>query len=805
MQDVKLKETSLAVNKVIEGVQALCTDLSDGEFLQTVDDNNPSASLSGRLLNDWASSLDNEKQKVINLEMVLAVVGTIKAGKSTTINAIVGCEILPNRNLPMTTLPTLIRHMPGKTEPLLIFANHGPVDELVSVVRQTLNDHLNWEDKHSPNRSVKMLAQCIRHNDFTPFMDHYHGQGDIFEFLNQLNDLFRLAVCLGISPPYEKYENINDLPVIEVEFQHLQGIQTGNVGRFSILDTPGPNEFGQSESLKAVFCNQLKRASAVALVLDYTQLGSESEHEVRLQVNQISHQLSDRLYVLVNKFDQRDRRSMDATQTIDYVQNNILGSMVDKQRVFPLSARMALLAHRAMQELDEKGQLSEKDDWAVDFCEEAFGRRWRNYLDNPEEIHEAAVESWKESGFVAPVDQVIKATCVSAASSSLQSALDRIRSYTQIVSDCITSRVGALDTDADQLMRIISQIENDIESIRTIRVSVMNMLDEQISHIGELIQTLYRDHVNNLLQTMTHLFYEGKRQEQVKKEQNLQREAAIKQAQCGKFARLAIELRRKLAPQRKKIRVDVLQFDPENPVIEFSNILDANGHLNRITMALNRCYQLFKTQLESSINEGIGRFCDQIGQDVGDSLNQSLAQIHQRLGTDGFSMQFQLPKLETRQIEVDFTRLLHKRIERKERKETVNRRKKGMWGGVCKLFGTNDFGWQSCSVNRGYYTLDMQQIGHEVMSSLKTMEKSALSMRDLYIKEQMQPQLNQSISELELYLQRIYGQLQKGLSDQRQTCDEQEKIRQEFDEFSGRCELILASIRQLQSVLGAVC
>lgn len=78
-------------------------------------------------------------------------------------------------------------------------------------------------------------------------------------------------------------------------------------------------------------------------------------------------------------------------------------------------------------------------------------------------------------------------------------------------------------------------------------------------------------------------------------------------------------------------------------------------------------------------------------------------------------------------------------------------------------------------------------------------------MRDLYIKEQMQPQLNQSISELELYLQRIYGQLQKGLSDQRQTCDEQEKIRQEFDEFSGRCELILASIRQLQSVLGAVC
>lgn len=45
---------------------------------------------------------------------MLAVVGTMKAGKSTTINAIVGQEILPNRNRPMTSVPTLIRHVPGK-------------------------------------------------------------------------------------------------------------------------------------------------------------------------------------------------------------------------------------------------------------------------------------------------------------------------------------------------------------------------------------------------------------------------------------------------------------------------------------------------------------------------------------------------------------------------------------------------------------------------------------------------------------------------------------------------------------------
>ncbi len=50
--------------------------------------------------------LNNELRKISRLEMVLAIVGTMKAGKSTTINAIVGTEVLPNRNRPMTALPT---------------------------------------------------------------------------------------------------------------------------------------------------------------------------------------------------------------------------------------------------------------------------------------------------------------------------------------------------------------------------------------------------------------------------------------------------------------------------------------------------------------------------------------------------------------------------------------------------------------------------------------------------------------------------------------------------------------------------
>ena len=70
---------------------------------------------------EWQDILKDEIKKVEKLEAVFAVMGTVKAGKSTTINAIVGAEILPNRPEPMTTYPTLICHKSGQTEPVLFF------------------------------------------------------------------------------------------------------------------------------------------------------------------------------------------------------------------------------------------------------------------------------------------------------------------------------------------------------------------------------------------------------------------------------------------------------------------------------------------------------------------------------------------------------------------------------------------------------------------------------------------------------------------------------------------------------------
>ncbi len=254
--------------------------------------------------------LNNELRKISRLEMVLAIVGTMKAGKSTTINAIVGTEVLPNRNRPMTALPTLIRHTPGQKEPVLHFSHVAPIDCLIQQLQQRLRDcdikHLT--DVLEIDKDMRALMQRIENG--VAFEKYYLGAQPIFHCLKSLNDLVRLAKALDVDFPFSAYAAIEHIPVIEVEFVHLAGLES-YPGQLTLLDTPGPNEAGQPH-LQKMLNQQLARASAVLAVLDYTQLKSISDEEVREAILAVGQSVP--LYVLVNKFDQQDRNSDDADQ-----------------------------------------------------------------------------------------------------------------------------------------------------------------------------------------------------------------------------------------------------------------------------------------------------------------------------------------------------------------------------------------------------------------------------------------------------------------------------------------------------------
>ena len=431
--------------------------------------------------------------------MVLAVVGTMKAGKSTTINAIVGREILPNRNRPMTALPTLIEHAPGQKTPVLYFEKRQPISELIKKLKEK-NKKLNPKSRQEMLDGDSDLQDALQKLRQThSIAEAYQGEKAIFDFLAWLNDLVRLAKKFDIPFPYQEYSSVNDLPRIKIEFFHLQGVGEPGSGTFTILDTPGFNEEGQADDLFPVMSNQISKATAVLAVMDYTQMGSEADGKLREQIRKSVRGAKGHLFVLVNRFDQKNTNSMDEQKTKEYVSKTLLSGDVSEEFIFPVSAYQALLSKRAECTFSEKGCLSMNDsastEWITDFANQAFGTVWQEERVKDGQIMnpEAGFKNlWKKSKFDAPKKEVIQFVYQQAAFFTLQGTVRILLESAAWMEREISARLIMQDMDPKILEDMINRTQICIEK-----------LDRQSREIRDEFSVRGKDNINTIMHGFT--------------------------------------------------------------------------------------------------------------------------------------------------------------------------------------------------------------------------------------------------------------------------------------------------------------
>lgn len=510
--DVTRKEVIRLIKEQKQGVfQRL---LQTPDFFQGQQDQQ--RNLSGENIQQWTEILKGEAYKAERLEVAFAVVGTMKAGKSTTINAIVGTEILPNRNQPMTTLPTIIRHCPGKKEPELTFANPKPFNELLENLHDKLKmvEKLDQLDKLAfcATEDGKELVKIILSGSLREIRQSYKGHEEIFGFLKGVNDIWRLCntedIMLDVNKYLAQYTEIQHFPAIEVEFSHLRDQDhTKNLGSIALIDTPGPNEAGQT-FLKHIMKEQLEKASAVLAVLDYTQLNAEADAEIRKSLEEISNVTGNRLFVLVNKYDQKDRHGMENETLRSYVAKQLFEGRLTQEHVFPVSSKYSYLANRALNELNMNGRLPnyKLNPWVEDFGQLALGACWESEIEDAAEVKNRATKLWKTSLFDQPLTEIIKKGCENAAIMSLKSAIAKMLDYDKKIIENIQFRLNALNTDIKVIEDNILSLEKNVSLIKDANEDVRQVIDynakllqqkigqafdESEEHITREIQRLY--------------------------------------------------------------------------------------------------------------------------------------------------------------------------------------------------------------------------------------------------------------------------------------------------------------------------
>ncbi|EHS3219728.1 dynamin family protein [Escherichia coli] len=649
--------------------------------------------------------LEGEQIKTARREMVLAVVGTMKAGKSTTINAIVGQEILPNRNRPMTSVPTLIRHVPGKTEPVLHLEHIQPVRNLLIRLQEKLATPAGQQVAQTLQQTgdTRELLDILADDGW--LQNEYHGEDEIFTGLASLNDLVRLAAAMGTEFPFDEYAEVQKLPVIDVEFSHLVGMDACQ-GTLTLLDTPGPNEAGQPQ-MEVMMRDQLQKATAVLAVMDYTQMNSKADEEVRKELNAIADVSAGRLFVLVNKFDEKDRNGDGADTVRQKVPAMLNSDVLPATRVYPGSSRQAYLANRALHELRKTGALPADEAWVDDFVREAFGRMKKEHICKDSElVTEGATELWEGSLIDKLITEVIQSSHSRAAALAVDSAAAKLMQNAENVSEYLSLRHQGLQQSIQSLQVHITSLLADIQEIEKCQNQVTGDVKIAMDNINTKTRELLTGVCTSLEEALNDYFRSGKRKEQ----QMLEEENSAQPRERNAFAFFHDIFG--TGNQHDRMR----DFDPDSPEIKFSDRREALKLMTQIESTVASLHREAEAQFRPEL-EKIVRGIETGFRGTALYATENIAgRINARLEDEGFTVKISFPAVSQLQTRIAVKTNLSALMEERTETVTRRRRKDSFIGKICGWIGTKEWGWENYNVDVSRSVININKVRKEVMS-----------------------------------------------------------------------------------------
>ena len=735
-------------------------------------------------------TLDNERKKLENLEFVISIVGTVKAGKSTTINAIVGQDILPNRSDPMTTLPTLVTHKEGQIEPSLTMPKYKVLNNFLKKVREELRNDKKTENaiflKHSHGKEiVKELSK----KDFE-FRNSYKNREEIFEFLKTLNDLMRLAKDLGLKPPYSEFEKIDELPRIEVEFYYLKNMKNVHNAKLSLLDTPGPDEFGHSEELKNIFTTQLKQSSAIMLVMDYTVINNEGAGKAREEIKEIQKLIEkDHLFILANKFDERTSKDPNYEQTKQNISKSMFNETIKENNIFPLSSKWAYLVNLAKREIELNGKIDKNLSWAEDFGDEILGRKWESKIEDNKEVEECCIEAWQDSYFEEPLNKIIIHGYSNTTFKSLSSVLHKIKGINEELLNVFKVSENSLEKNIDTLNNDISNLEKDIKNISNIQKSLDEDIQKELENIEQNIEKQEeeflqnaKNEIGNIYGNTNHMLMKNKKELRIKE-------------QIERNKKLPNQIWERLIPSRENLNEEKNDSKSknekeleENGKLRFENESDAKSFISELNEKLAFNVKNTLEKLDEMLNNQVSIFIPNLNEKIEDNIGSVIEKIKERMGDD---VHIKIPNLKIDKDGNIVGNHLKDAVETKTEKLRKLKEQEGFWGSFKRAISPDDWEWgrDVDYVYSQYFELTKDGIDKQIDLAFEDVSKSIRKTTDDIFEHQIKHEISQSIDklikEIENYRCEMMDVVKKKLAD---TFDNKKAIvsAKEYQEISIR-------------------
>ncbi|OVB72351.1 hypothetical protein, partial [Escherichia coli] len=157
-------------------------------------------------------------------------------------------------------------------------------------------------------------------------------------------------------------------------------------------------------------------------------------------------------------------------------------------------------------------------------------------------------------------------------------------------------------------------------------------------------------------------------------------------------------------------------FDPDSPEIKFSDRRAALELMTQIESTVTSLHREAEAQFRPELEKIVSGIETGFRGTALYATENIAGRINARLEDEGFTVKISFPavsQLQTRlAVKINLSALME------ERTETVTRRRRqsGVWGTVCRWFGTSDLGWENYDEDVSRSVININKVREEVMS-----------------------------------------------------------------------------------------
>lgn len=722
----------------------------------------------------FQSQITAAGKNVADLQLRMAIVAPMKAGKSTIINAIAGQELLPNCAVAMTTIPTEIAFSNNVLEPTLNLTEDtiNLFQDIIKEFKEQV-DSLGIEkleeklDRHP--HLLNLFAQIVSDDSFGLSAETV-GQKTISDTLIYLNHVIRISSV--INPEQDRIAQLQDVPYIQTPWLKIgKNRKIEAKGNLTIIDTPGPNEAEEGLRLTAVVEEQLHRSSIVLVILDFTQLNTEAAQTIKQQIKPIVESIGiNNLYVLINKVDQRREGDMTPEQVKQFVAAD-LGINGDSDRVFEVSAIRAFAATKFLLEVQQnpKIQLLEIKSLTA-LSQEVLGIDWDEELDDitVKIMAKKAGKLWRRSGFAPFIESAISTLIANAAPKCLNNALSLSRNHLLSIRDDLNLRNKAINKDAEKIQVEIESLKTDLNYLKSCRDRLSSMADIKIKlqqNLQKILEQLKTEAVIDVEN-----FFAGEEYHQAD---------SIKKADINARNLLLSNLGDfELFPQwvSDNIRTNVeyktsgtISFKTEAEAEAFAqkSLLKAKKHLEELILKVSKDIEVEIKQARKDMEKFLIEETKEIIKRAKDRL-QTIFEIKLHLPSPVIN--------ENREIEVD-----HQLVKTKSRlvddgyeDKLVKKRAWYYWFGVVPFYSQQRF--KKPYKKEDYYAVSVNEIAEQINVASENFIDGIQEKITVYLEQDLHQQVDDFFIKLDEYLGGYLSSLQQSQFDHQLSLEQREKL-----------------------------